>query len=88
MNFVFHVDEGRIIGAAAYPVRDRFQFTRVGSLLNLHGPVHWFNRHSYLPLGQSSMDAIMGGGSGEGASAIVVFCQFFSTRGPPAAETA
>jgi len=47
INFLFHADDGRIIGAAAYPVRDRFQFGRVGSLLNLHGPVRWFSQHGY-----------------------------------------
>ena len=40
-NFIFHVDEGRIVGAAAYPVRDKFQYDKVKSMLNMHGPVKW-----------------------------------------------
>ncbi len=39
-----------------HTVRDRFQFGKPGSLINLHGPVHWFQRHSY--------DAVSGDGSG------------------------
>ena len=40
MNFVFHVElakdgtSGKIMGAAAYPVRDRFQSGKVGSTIN------------------------------------------------------
>eukprot|EP00823_Brevimastigomonas_motovehiculus_P002016 TRINITY_DN1306_c0_g1_i1.p1 TRINITY_DN1306_c0_g1~~TRINITY_DN1306_c0_g1_i1.p1 ORF type:complete len:236 (-),score=25.56 TRINITY_DN1306_c0_g1_i1:76-747(-) len=56
MNFVFHVDDGRIIGVGVYPVRDRFQFGRVGSLINLHGPIRWFNKHSYMSLSASLHD--------------------------------
>lgn len=68
MAFVFHVDAGRIIGAAAYPVRDRFQLTRVRSTLSLHGPVHWFQGHGYLPLlgAGGAMDA--GGAGSAGGS--------------------
>mmetsp|Transcript_6538 Transcript_6538/g.8874 ORF Transcript_6538/g.8874 Transcript_6538/m.8874 type:complete len:241 (-) Transcript_6538:162-884(-) len=47
LNFVFHVDEGKIIAATAYPVRDRFQFVKAGSLISLHGPVRWFHRHAF-----------------------------------------
>jgi len=46
-NFVFHVDSGRIIAAAAYPVRDNFQFIKPGIVHNMHGAVKWFQRHSY-----------------------------------------
>ena len=69
------MDEGRIIGAAAYPVRDQFQFVRTGSLLNLHGPVKWFHKHSYLPLGQAAATEA-GGAGGEGTGALGVFCQW------------
>eukprot|EP00656_Telonema_subtile_P051008 TRINITY_DN6753_c0_g1_i2.p1 TRINITY_DN6753_c0_g1~~TRINITY_DN6753_c0_g1_i2.p1 ORF type:complete len:240 (+),score=45.48 TRINITY_DN6753_c0_g1_i2:141-860(+) len=49
-NFIFHGDAGRILGAAAYPLRDRFQYSKVNSVINLHGPVRWFQRHSFLPM--------------------------------------
>ena len=49
MNYVFHVDSGFIIGAAAYPVRDHFQETQKGSILNMHGAVRWFKKHGYEP---------------------------------------
>merc|ERR1712153_114632 len=52
-NFIFHGDSGRIIGVAAYPLRDRFQFAKVDSVINLHGPVRWFHRHSFT--GMSSV---------------------------------
>eukprot|EP00741_Cyanophora_paradoxa_P017137 tig00020960_g16549.t1 len=54
VNLVFHADAGMIIGAAAYPVLDRFQYGKQGSLINLHGPVRWFLKHSfsaYAPTG-------------------------------------
>ena len=38
VNFVFHVDKGLIIAATAYPVHDRFQFGKPGSLISVHGP--------------------------------------------------
>ncbi len=50
MNFVFHAMDGQIVGAAVYPVRDRFQMGRVGSIINLHGPVKWFSKHSFQGL--------------------------------------
>lgn len=39
MNFLFHADAGVIMGASAYPVRDRFQFVKMGSVIVLHGAV-------------------------------------------------
>lgn len=47
LNFIFHVEKGKIIAASVYPVRDRFQFGKVGSLISLHGPVRWFQRHAF-----------------------------------------
>lgn len=72
-NFIFHVDEGRIIGAAAYPVRDRFQYTRVRSTLNLHGPVKWFNKHSFLAVGQAPLAVEAAARVADGTSAVAVF---------------
>jgi len=46
-NFVFHVDAGRIIAAAAYPIRDNFQFIKPGVIHNMHGAIKWFQKHSY-----------------------------------------
>eukprot|EP00824_Muranothrix_gubernata_P001353 TRINITY_DN11523_c0_g4_i1.p1 TRINITY_DN11523_c0_g4~~TRINITY_DN11523_c0_g4_i1.p1 ORF type:complete len:252 (-),score=40.51 TRINITY_DN11523_c0_g4_i1:32-787(-) len=56
MNFAFHADKGRIIGATAYPLRDRFQLGRPDSLIHLHGPVRWFEKHSYASLGGLAAD--------------------------------
>eukprot|EP00899_Mesostigma_viride_P023674 jgi/Mesvir1/4491/Mv09575-RA.1 len=47
LNLVFHVDNRKIIGAAVYPVRDRFQFAKPGAIVSLHGPVRWFHRQSF-----------------------------------------
>eukprot|EP01100_Stratorugosa_tubuloviscum_P005429 TRINITY_DN2421_c1_g1_i1.p1 TRINITY_DN2421_c1_g1~~TRINITY_DN2421_c1_g1_i1.p1 ORF type:complete len:176 (-),score=56.99 TRINITY_DN2421_c1_g1_i1:98-625(-) len=47
LNFVFHADQGKIIGVAAYPVRDNFQFTKVGSIITMHGPVKWFLKGTF-----------------------------------------
>jgi len=47
MNYVFHADNGNIIAATAYPVRDRFQMTKAGTVLMMHGPVKWFDKHSF-----------------------------------------
>eukprot|EP00808_Paulinella_micropora_P011930 g79348.t1 len=51
MNFVFHTMQDKIIGFAAYPVRDRFQFMRTGSVINFHGP---FTPYSKAPKESSS----------------------------------
>ena len=51
VHVVFHADAGRIIAAAAYPVRDRFQFVKQGSVISLHGAVRWFKKDTYTPLG-------------------------------------
>mmetsp|Transcript_24089 Transcript_24089/g.41444 ORF Transcript_24089/g.41444 Transcript_24089/m.41444 type:complete len:250 (-) Transcript_24089:159-908(-) len=70
INFAFHVDSGTIIGAAAYAVKDRFQYGKVGSLINMHGPVRWFSRHSFDSLvpAQVTPDDILG----ESASVAVI----------------
>src|SRR3989338_1142076 len=47
LNFVFHTSHGKILGAAAYPIRDRFQFVALGSSLTVHGPVRWLRGSSY-----------------------------------------
>eukprot|EP00793_Prasinoderma_coloniale_P004912 PRCOL_00000673-RA len=79
MAFVFHADAvtGELMGAAAYAALG------VGSVLNAHGPVRWFNRHTFVPLdvarvnGASSAGrrVAMGGGAapyfGEGGGAAV-----------------
>jgi len=57
-NFIFHADNGKIIGAAAYPVIDQFQYVRTSTVITMHGPVKWFNRHSfkdYYPNSSSSI---------------------------------
>ena len=47
MNWVFHVQENKLLAAAVYPVRDHFQMVTPGADLTMHGPVRWFYRHSY-----------------------------------------
>ncbi len=59
MNFVFHVDDGKLIAAAVYPLRDHFHFVTPGTLVRMHGAVRWFHRHSYQPL--SNPDERQGG---------------------------
>ncbi|KAK4531050.1 hypothetical protein CCYA_CCYA06G1907 [Cyanidiococcus yangmingshanensis] len=49
VNFVFHAHRGYILGAAAYSVRDHFQVVQPGGVLNLHGKVHWFDGHAFVP---------------------------------------
>jgi len=56
---VFHVEQGRIIGASIYPARDRFQFTRTLSTLNLHGPVKW-SAYSCIPRAQGRCVGLFG----------------------------
>ncbi len=51
VNFVLHADAGKIIAAAAYPVRDRFQLVVSGVVVSLHGPVRWFDKASFVALG-------------------------------------
>eukprot|EP00455_Lapot_gusevi_P024455 TRINITY_DN2546_c0_g1_i4.p1 TRINITY_DN2546_c0_g1~~TRINITY_DN2546_c0_g1_i4.p1 ORF type:complete len:228 (+),score=11.20 TRINITY_DN2546_c0_g1_i4:75-758(+) len=46
-NFVVHVQSGHILGAGAYPMRDRLQVIGVGSVMYFHGPVRWFHAGSY-----------------------------------------
>jgi len=47
LNFIFHAHEGKIIGAAIYPVRNMFQVTVVGSAVNVRGAAKWFDSHSF-----------------------------------------
>jgi hypothetical protein len=54
LNFIFHAHNGRILGVAAYPVRDQLQFGKEGSIITIHGPVRWFNGHSFQPLSSGS----------------------------------
>jgi hypothetical protein len=54
LNFIFHAASGRILGAAAYPVRNRLQFGKQGSTITMHGPIKWFNGHTYLPFSSAS----------------------------------
>ena len=35
---------------------DRFQSGKVGSTINLHGPVRWFNRHSFIGLSSRAIE--------------------------------
>jgi hypothetical protein len=49
VNFVFHAHRGYILGAAAYSVRDHFQIVQPGGVLQLHGKVHWFDGHAFVP---------------------------------------
>jgi len=47
LNFVFHGDNGLIIGVTAYPVRDKFQVLVVGDTLEIHGPVKFVPRRMF-----------------------------------------
>lgn len=47
LNWVFHYVDGRIIGGACYTVQDKLQFSKPGSVVNFHGPVRWFFKHSF-----------------------------------------
>lgn len=38
------------MGAAAFPLRDHFQLIEPGATLTIHGPVKWFEGHTYEPL--------------------------------------
>jgi hypothetical protein len=55
MNFIFHADEGKIIGAAAYPVKDTFQFVKSGTVLSIHGPVKWFQKGTFKDYSQTPL---------------------------------
>jgi len=47
LNFVFHAEKGKLLGVSAYPVRDRFQFTKVGTVITMHGAVKWFAKETF-----------------------------------------
>lgn len=73
MNFVFHGNlKGQIIAATVYPVRDRFQFGKVGSTVNVHGPVRWFEKDSYKKLSESSGSGIVQGIRGHSTGSLVL----------------
>lgn len=59
LHVVFHASGGRIIAAAAYPVKDRFQFVKPGSVISMHGAVRWFKKDTFTA---------MGGGTARGAA--------------------
>jgi hypothetical protein len=59
-NFVFHTDQGRLLAATAYPVRDTHVYARVGDSVTLHGPVRWFHRHGYAPAAAAQRDVSAG----------------------------
>jgi len=65
LNFIFHAQQGRILGVAAYPVRDRLQLGKQGVVITIHGPVKWFHGHSFLPFASPrSLTASLEEGSG------------------------
>lgn len=68
INFVLHGDAGKVVAAAAYPVRDRFQFVKPGTVVSLHGPVRWFDKGSFVPLagGAGAKGAAAGAGAAAG----------------------
>ena len=80
MQFVFHADGGRVIGAAAYPLAsgERFSFARAGSLVSLNGPVRWFASSSFVPLepGAASRHAAAqrGGACAGGGASLALGC--------------
>ena len=71
VNFALHADAGKVLAVAAYPVRDRFQFVKDGSVVSFHGPIRWFNKGSFSPLasapaGERASAAVRGGGAAGG----------------------
>lgn len=46
---------GEILGAAAYPVRDRFQLVGEGGTVNFHGPVRCEGAYLYAVAGSGSV---------------------------------
>lgn len=53
INFVFHLFQGQIVAASAYPVLDRLQYVKLGSLASMHVSVVWFT-HLGVKAGSSS----------------------------------
>jgi len=47
LNFIFHAEKGAVIGASVYPVRDTFQFVKIGTVITIHGAAKWFRGHSF-----------------------------------------
>ena len=68
MNFIFHVMDGFILGASAYPVRDHVEVVMEGGQLNLHGPTRWFQGHTFVPLTLSSQVPTVTSGQGGSAA--------------------
>ncbi len=82
MAFIFHVDQGRIIGASIYPVRDRFQFTRTRSTLNIHGPVKWFAGHTYASIDAAATQIDSNAAQGVGIGALICHTHQAQSRTP------
>jgi len=61
MNFIFHADDGKITGVAAYPVLDAFQFVQPGTIYHLHGPIKWFKGHSFQDVSGRGVHLLLGG---------------------------
>mmetsp|Transcript_33745 Transcript_33745/g.86530 ORF Transcript_33745/g.86530 Transcript_33745/m.86530 type:complete len:229 (-) Transcript_33745:140-826(-) len=51
LHFIFHADNGKIVGGAIYPMRDKYEGVKKGGKLSLHGPLKWFSKESYQTIG-------------------------------------
>ena len=51
-------------------VRDRFQLARVNTLVNLHGSVHWFEKHGFVSMEKKLSNTVV---HYQGSSPLVVF---------------
>ena len=78
LNYVLHVDKGNIVAATAYPVHDRFQFGRAGSLISMHGPVRFFDRGSYQSLAGSGVAHVTGGEGSFSPTVAIALCSLTS----------
>jgi len=75
LNFIFHAANGLIVGVAAYPVRDRLQFGKEGTVITIHGPVKWFSGHSFLPFTSGRLSSP---GTGLALGELTVWCALTS----------
>ena len=71
LNFVFHGYTDRIVGVAAYTVRDRPGEGTVGGVLSFHGSVKWFGAHSYDNFSKGRTTALRGEVSNVGVPGVV-----------------
>jgi len=55
MSFVFHAFQGVIMGLAIYPVLDHHAEIIPGAMIPYHGPVRWFQAHTFNPLGRGGI---------------------------------